>query len=272
MAPEQLLDKLAKLKRHADSAKAIGSLAEAETFAAKFQQLLLQHKLEATDIELEQQERAEPVGHHRIDYSKYPDVKVRNARVQWIERLASIVARAHFCRILIHHGSSRITLVGRKSDAAVAEYMLVTLQRAAERLADAAYAEFTVECVKECAVCGRDKGSHFHAGHQFVPNWARARGYRGAFIQSFIIRLHERFQAERRAAETSTSTALVRLNTADQAVETFMAKGKYEKASALSRPVSSNQEGHRDGRAAADRVNIKANAVGTSAGNRQLED
>jgi hypothetical protein len=255
------LDKLAKLKRHADSAAEIGSLAEAEAFAALFQRMLLKHKLEATDLEFAQEARDEPVGRHPIDYDKYPDVKVRATRVEWIEKLAGVVARAHFCQILVHPRSSQITLLGRRSDAAVAEYMIITLQRAAERLATAEYTVFTNMVVKQCAVCLRDQRDS-HPGHVFTPNWQRARGFKAAFLQSFIVRLHERYRAERAAAATSSSTALVRLNTAEAAVSDFLKREGYGKATKLARSVSQNLDGHRRGRAAADRVNLRSNAVG----------
>ena len=128
---EKILEKLQKIKAHAESAEKIGSQAEAEAFAAMFQQLLLKHKISATEVEVEQLERDEPVDKFQVDWQ---DIRVRSTRIAWIERLAGIVARAYFCRILVHPRSSNITIVGRKSDAAIAEYMLVTLVREFSRL------------------------------------------------------------------------------------------------------------------------------------------
>ena len=131
MTLNNCIDKLRKIKAHSESAEKIGSMEEAETFAAMFQQLLLKHKLEATDLEFEEEEKDEPIIEHVVEWQ---EIQFGHKRVGWVERLASIVAEAHFCRILVRSGSSRITLVGRQSDMEIAEFMLVTLVRIADKL------------------------------------------------------------------------------------------------------------------------------------------
>lgn len=162
---EKLLDKLGKLKRHAESAKQIGNEAEAQAFADMFQRLVLANKIDVSEVSFEEQEREEPVGSHYIDYHKH-GVKLKSRRTEWIQSLAGVVAEAHFCRILVHPGSSRITLVGRKSDCEVAEYVLVTLQRAAEKMAKRAYYKHWFELFEICSRVW----------------WTEGRAYRHAFI------------------------------------------------------------------------------------------
>lgn len=95
---DKIIEKLAKLRAHAESADKIGSTQEAEAFAAMLQKLLNKHKLEMTDIEFQQEEQDEPVEQHPVNWQ---DVKVRSTRVAWIEQLAIIITRAHFCRMQI---------------------------------------------------------------------------------------------------------------------------------------------------------------------------
>ena len=246
---DSILEKLAKIKRHADSAKAIGSDAEAEAFASLLQRMLIEHKLEMTDLEFEEMERTEEVEKHYIDYSQYPDIKMRKTRVEWIERLAIIVARAHFCRTLVHDRSSRVTLVGRKSDAAVAEYMIITLQRLLERMSDKKAYYYRLEC-------NRSKVP-------VVP------GYRETYLTSFIVRLSERYEEERRRSESSGSTALIRLSGSLQKVDDWFRKARAQgevtrsNAKSLKPRTNSNHAAYETGRRDANNVNLRSNAVGS---------
>lgn len=231
---DKLLDKLKKIKAHAESADKIGNEAEAEAFAAMLQRLMLRHKIDMTDLDFEVEDAKEQVTRGNIDWK---DIKVRKSRVAWIERLAGIVARAYFCRILVHPGSSRLTLVGRESDRLIAEYIIITLVRLAEKLAK-----------KE-----RDK--------VYRQNRMRASGFQAAFLKAFTIRIAERLEDERRTAETSSSTALVRINRAEADVNEYMKSFTKKAAIVRGSRRDFNAEGMRKGRAVADSMNLRGNAV-----------
>lgn len=259
---DRILEKLAKLRAHAESAAAIGSTAEAETFAAMFQKLLVDHKLEMSDVEFVNLDKEEPVDRHYIDYSQYPEVDIKSRRTAWIEDLAMIISHAHFCSILVHRNTSRITLVGRKTDCQVAEYMLMTLIRTADKLADQEYATFTTAAVKKCARCGRSKNDPSHpVAHEFKPNWAKARGFRPAFLKSFIQHLGARYRAEQSAR--STGQALVRINQSHEAVKSWMTDNKIKTSSEISGYTAFNRHGVKRGREVADTVNLRADALTT---------
>jgi len=254
MTKERLLDKLAKIKAHAESAEKIGNEEEAHAFATMLQRMLHQNKLEMTDIKFEELDTDEPISEHRIDYLSYPDIELKSARCQWMEQLASIIARAHFCRILVHRGSSRITLVGRQSDAAVAEYMFVTLIRATKRLATKAHGKFYREVLK------RD-------GHTRA-----ASGYKASYIKAFINRLAQRYEEEQNRTVESSSMALVRVRKSDKAVSDYMDELNCREAAALSRNLNFNNDGAQAGRAAADNINLKLNGIaGKASSPRQLQ-
>jgi Protein of unknown function (DUF2786) len=255
---ERIIDRIQKLKRHAESAEGIGNQAEAEAFAQAFKRLLDDHKIEMTDLEFEQMEREEPVDRYPIDYRKYPDIRLRSNRVGWIEKLAGVIARAHFCRIMVTPGSSRITLVGRKTDAQVAEYMFITLQRAADKLCQKEHQKFAWECYRADGHC------------------RRARGFKESFLKSFVVRLNERYEEERlrRQGEGNTQ-ALVRIERSGAAVDAYLKTGndgkKFPKAGGLSRNMAFNADGITRGRAAADGIDLGGKAVtGAAAGKREL--
>lgn len=255
MTQEKLLDKLAKLRRHAESAKEIGNEAEATAFAEMFQKLVMEHKVNVSDIEFEQ-EVQEPVDRHYINYRDH-GIPLKKRRIDWIESLASVVAQAHFCRILVTLGSSRITLVGRKSDCEVAEYVLVTLQRAAEKMAKKAYYKYWFELFEICSRCGGQKSNHSNESHDFTSSTYKAAGFKASWLESFVLRLAQRYREQKQGYE-GNSVALVRVNRAEKAVIEWMENefGDKKGAAALTGNRRWNQEGSRQGRAAADALDL----------------
>ena|SRR5690242_19295057 len=246
---ETIIDKLRKLRAHAESAQKIGNEAEAQAFAAKVQELLSKYKLSMGQIEYEARDHRDPVAEERVDWVKH-GFKRKRQRVAWVEILAGVVAQAYYCRILVHPGSNTITFVGREQDRKMAEFMLVTLVRFLDGdgkyysgLAGQEYVKFYHQCQEEGDV-------------------TRSRGFREAFLRGFITRLHQRFGEELRRVEKSaptTSTAIVRLSTALKEVDKYMEKYKGRAASVhMNR---SNAEGYRRGRDAADRVNLSPKVV-----------
>lgn len=279
---EKIIDKVAKLKAkldHVATGGQMGSTAEElETVALMMQRLMAKHKIDMTEIELSQMEVEEPVGYHPIDYAKYPDLKVRQKRVAWMERLASIIARAHFCRIAVDDGSnvravrkkfsiklgratgsSKVTLIGRKSDCEIAEYMIVTIQRMAEKIAHKEYCAYYWHHNKLCFACDRREEEHAGLGHKFDSAERRARGFKESFLQAFVMRLSERYEEARRATEGESSMALVRVNRAEQAVNDFLKNAGTAKA--LATRDSHHADGYSKGVDAANKVGLKSNAL-----------
>jgi hypothetical protein len=264
MTQEKLLDKLSKIKNHMESAKEIGNEAEAQAFATMLQNLLIKHKLEMTDVEYANHTKEEPIEEvsfggfvTRVDgkrvYEKYPDLEVKRRRVEWMERLAGVLARAHSCEILISPGSSRIWFVGQKSNVQVVDYLYATMLRTAEKLADKEYVRYFYQC--------RDEG-----------DVTRARGFRPSFLEGFVSRLFQRFEEEKRKMYgDSTGVALVRVNKEALAVRNYLDQKKGgKKAAGLNGSNNFNREGWKRGQATADGLNLRANAVREGQPNRQI--
>jgi len=248
MTTDKVLDKLKKIQAHAESAAKIGNEAEAQAFAEMLQRMLTAHKLEMTDLEFEVMEKTEPVVRKGVDYQ---DVGHKKSRVAWRENLASMIARAHFCRILVTPGSSRITLVGKANDIAVAEFMIVTLTRAADGITKSEHQKYCWEVYKRDGNC------------------SAARGFKESFMTAFLSRLQQRF-ADLRREIVNTSTALVRVNTADKAVDEYLKNSDVKKASGLARMEAHNGEGYRRGVAKANSMDLTGKAVGGGQAAKQL--
>lgn len=254
MSPERekVVDRLKKIRAMAEGAAAIGSEAEAQAFAEMLQKMLFQHKLSMSDIEFAQMERDEPVIQRAVVYPPNPEAarnygNHRKTRVLWMERLAQTIAKAHFCSIVVYSNSSKLGLIGRPDDIAVAEYMIVILQRAADKLGYNAKQDYKAELAR--------KGIHVSA----------AAGFRESWLLAFTQRLSQRYREEKEAQTTGQSTALVRVNKAEEAVRDFIAEMMASKtlgaSKALSRTAAHNREGTQRGTAAANKVDLRANAI-----------
>jgi hypothetical protein len=189
----------------------------------------------------------------------YPDVPVTEKRCAWAESLASIIASAHSCEILVSVGSSRIWLVGRKSDVAVAEYLFITMERIAEKISTKEYKKF------RSAMRALDNGgsAYLYRTHGFTASW----------LKGFITRLSQRLNEEKTKidAEYNTGTSLMRINKEALAVRAYLdAKKNTKKAKAVKGQGGFNSEGYARGRAAADSLNLNANAVHAGSPNKQL--
>ncbi len=240
---EKILDKIKKLHLKAESCKEIGSDLEAQAFAEMVTRLLNDHKLEMSDIQFEEQRKTQPVDSSTVIWENH-DMQTKRTRIAWIEHLASIAARAYSCRIMVIMGSSRFVLAGTQSNREIAEYVIVTLVRSAEKIADEAYVKHFYEC--------RDKG-----------DVAMARGYRAAFLDGFVDRISARFAEERKRAD-SNCTALVRFDQEKADLDAFMKiNSKTIKGAGLQRHSRGNSAGYKAGADKAESMDIGGKAVKT---------
>jgi len=260
---DKILDKLVKLQKQRQSEAELGNSEAAEAFAGMINKMLIQYELNPTDIDYAHARDNDPVVEIMVNRSNYgiDKAKVRSA---WQEALASSIAEAHLCRILISPGSNIIVFVGTKSHATVAEYVYGTMVPAVEKMSKQAELKYWHE-----TGCGRG-----------VNN--KAKGYRAAWIDAFIKRIWERFAEARRAAVaeaaamhgTSNETGLIRLDGALLKVKSYI-ENKFNTsraarhAGALRRNSSQNAAGHAAGRDAAD--NISLGKRGLTGGNTRKQ-
>lgn len=158
----KLLDRIRKLHAKAESARSIGSEAEAASFAAAVQKMLAKYKLSLSDLEMAQMEREEPVGEgHFFDENR--------SRADWSDFLVMAIARA---------------LVGRETDRKIAEFMITTLKRTALELSDKEARTFRKQQ-------RRTVGETTHEN----------RNFRTAWLNGFVSRVAERYAEDDRETE-----------------------------------------------------------------------
>lgn len=198
---DEVLRKLERLISVERSKRAVGeqgdiaSLNEAEAFADKIQQLLLQHNLTISEVEFVAEQRNNPVGAELWDPASY-GTKQLNRRSQWREELAAVVAHAHLCRLLVLPGSNVLFFVGREADRKCGAYAYGMLVHFAEKHSRSERRRIRREL--------RHKGE----------STAAAYGWREAWLRGFTLRVAERYRAMERAAvlqATQQAQAIARL-------------------------------------------------------------
>lgn len=274
MNRDKALDRASKLQAQMESEHALGNQDAAEAFAGLMSRLVLEHALHQDEITAHRAAGTivpeEPIIEVEVDLER-AGIERKHRRDPNLEYLALIVARAHLCKHIIWSHSNRLAFVGTARHCEVSEYMLTTMWRALGQLARTG------------------KLAALRAG-------VETRGYTQTFREHFLHALSVRYQDEQKAVvreqrtgvvDTSTQgvqggttasdageqTALVCLRKAMVRVEQFVDsryghKRKARCISTSSRNFSS--AGAADGRAAASRVNLRANGIGGGTSRREL--
>lgn len=155
---EEIKDKLRKLIAKEESAREIGNQAEAEAFASKVQQLLLQYELDLGDIK---SQTAETIEVHEERFTvfkksqifteillnpncgyKLVDLTVKNES-NWIRDLYGVVAQTNFCQILAHGKDPYVViLIGTDMNREFVHYMILQLVSKIRNLARKSFSTY----------------------------------------------------------------------------------------------------------------------------------
>lgn len=233
---QKVLDKLIKLQAARNSEAELGNSEAAEAFAGMINKMLLEHELNPSDLEYARATDRDPVIEVPVNFGAHK-MKPAKVRVAWQERLASIVANAHLCKFLVRLHSNQIIFVGTKSHAVVAEYVYGTMVPLIEKMSKKAEVKYWHE-----TGCGRGENN-------------AAKGYRSAWIDSFITRIFQRFEEAKKAAIQSTtvlssSTGLMRLDGALVKAQTYIDDKFSGRAVKSAGALNFRSRNHEDGRAA----------------------
>lgn len=182
---EKILDRIKRLFAKADSAAAVGSMAEAEAFAAGAQKTLAFYKLDMAMLDDAEQEAQDPLSHGYCELDRTDP---------WTRLLVATVARAHYCRAF-RGRDNRIRYFGRQNDVAVATYVTAQLTRCALALVE--------------------------VGLRIERRAGRStRGYRVSYFKGFVTAISEKYKAFRET-ESTGGLAMVRAKSTAE-VEAYM--------------------------------------------------
>lgn len=273
---DTIVEKVRKLRGQAESAAKIGSEAEAQAFAAAVQRMMIQHKISELDLAAAGGEKkVEPIvevrssGRVSNDPSR-PEPRIYPNRIEWVEALGEVVARAHYCRMMVSSGCkfrsiesipARVIFVGRKSDA------------------EAALITFEAMVVAAAALGRKEYFIAYDAYRKGEASWER--GFYRSYLLGFASRLRERYDEELKvvdkelrleAGETKQleggiagpCSALVRIakdsfDAIDEHMDLKRSKGEIGTARHVGVGVS-NVGAFKKGRDAADKIKLRPDA------------
>lgn len=231
----KIMDRLAKLMRHRESAAELGSTEEAAAFGAEIQRLLAKHKLSAAEVELED---AKPEINKTLYKPADWDNRTMRQRSGWQCDLADGIASAYYCAVLNMRNTNKLYFVGEQTDRECAVYVYAKVVRACERLAQAAYYR------------ARRAG-------------ADTKGFLSAFYREFahavaIKARKERNKSRRQAEADGRDAALVKFDATQAALDEYL---KQFKAGPALGSQADNERGAAAGRKAAEQVDVRADGI-----------
>lgn len=244
---QEAIDKIHKLKTHAESAKDIGNEAEAHAFANMIQKLLSKYQLSMSEVEHAAHLENDTVIENWVEHGedKFPR---KGRRTLWTEILAALVGKANGCVFLVRPQSNSICFVGFEVNAKLAEHMFTVLARAIADMAERERRKFRYECQ-------RDGCMHL------------TKNFKASFLEGFLERLRDRFAAfehENDGDHTTHKYALVRTKSDLDKAREHLARMNTRRAASPARPRAGNAAGHAAGIKAANSMPLNRRAVSTS--------
>ena len=136
--PKHIYEKLQKLLRKADSAKEVGNLAEAEAFANKATEILMEYNLSREQIDLE--DKPKVVREHITNQDK--NFLPKNEG-RWLVLLYRIIANHNLCRVVTHEdGRFGLSIMGEKINIEIVRYICDQLEAKIRILVKEAYRNY----------------------------------------------------------------------------------------------------------------------------------
>ena len=120
---ERIKEKLRKLMRKEESARELGNLAEAEAFATKIQQMLINYELEIAEIKDSSDREILSIDEELIDCS----LLTNRHESSWVVFLYDAAAKGNFCKVIITGGGIsklQIILIGNPINKEFTHYMV----------------------------------------------------------------------------------------------------------------------------------------------------
>lgn len=121
---------LAKIKKLQALAAKNSNQHEAAAAAAKAQALLFEHNLTAADVETNEPAPHDPYG--RVEHTM---AGANRTTVQWRRSLLNVLAMENFCKAVTIPNTTRMQLIGKRSNVETVLYLNSVLVREIERLA-----------------------------------------------------------------------------------------------------------------------------------------
>ena len=119
MQREQLIQRIKKLLKHAESARKLGSIEEAEAFAFKANQLLIEHNIAQMEVE----ETEESDKFRNMGWSETISYKDNQAGSAWRIFLLRSIVKYNFCNFTYKQGLKTFQIYGKMENVEVVVWL-----------------------------------------------------------------------------------------------------------------------------------------------------
>ncbi len=116
---ESIKARIKKLILHAESAKSLGSLEEAETFSAKVEELMIEYNIELSEIDLDKDENE----FDKWMYSERINYKDNQAGQKWRLDLIAVICKHNFCNYTWNPSTKTFKIYGRMENVDVVVWL-----------------------------------------------------------------------------------------------------------------------------------------------------
>jgi hypothetical protein len=233
--PVNVIDRLQKLIAHEKSVRQIGSIAEAEAFTARVQEMLTRHKLTMSDVEVRRRNAAEDIDMLGV-HPHSAGLPLTSYRMSWQLSLGYAIARVNQCALLTIGSSTILYFAGRKSDRKAAARLFLYLLELAVETGNATAKLHLVEQRRLC------EEKHGPSARRKMGQWMRNyrasfhRGFGEAIANRFLLQYEKMLKAER-DSNSAHSPGLVLIREDALAVRRFV-----DERLKLSRPASEKEQ------------------------------
>ena len=173
-----ILQKVEKLIRHEVSARKLGSIAEADAFAAKARQLILQHRVDRLAHNCAD---TLPVVDTDAVTAQQAGISSLRTRQEWSERLAAAVAGAFHCEVVLRSGSNTVIFLGHDKDRKAAASLYSELAGKAFSACEHEFKQWKLRRQRMSGLNGSDR------------NAAYSRRWKQSFLLGFAQTICQRF-------------------------------------------------------------------------------
>lgn len=135
----QIIDRIKKLKAHAESAKAMGSLEEAETFMLKVTELMTEYNVSLFEVDSHQtQEKDKFKNWAYAEWISYDD---KHQGWQWKKELMRVICKYNFTSYLINSSTRSLQVYGNMENVDMAVWLYHFLEIGLYNLSEKHYQE-----------------------------------------------------------------------------------------------------------------------------------
>lgn len=264
-----IIEKLRKLIAHERSSRNIGSLAEAEAFAAKIQDILTANKLDMSEVDFQAREDGEPIDWEKVD-GREIDRGGSRTKVYWRQIIAKTVAKVNSCDV-VNNKASRgraFFFVGRTSDRQLAKILYLYLVELGEDLVTKAVRDNReIQTLKF--------NMHNHISDWNIPVWAKSaftrwmkeyrESWKTGFGDAVTARIMARYEETLKAQAEVSSNAIIHMNRDAIAVRDFL-RGKVSRSRTKVFGHNGNTDGYATGQKTGNAVNLSPNRFAPTSG------